>query len=357
MFQSRSLSLSANIYLKERLFGFKMDQAKSLEANLDEFLKMTIELANSGDKEKLSDENKAIIILNSLPQAYREVKSAINGARTHMENFKSKNHGKPSAKINNRSTNSNADKKCFYCNKMDHLKKDCYSWIKKSKENQASISQGHQDSANFGDGYSDDEVLMASRKLKASEWILDSGCTYHMTHNKHWLSDYQELNEMKVLMSNNHSCLVVGIGSVCIKMVDVVVRILENVRWVPELYINLISIGILDDLDYISKIEQVSMYIAKGATVLKGMKIGGFYYLIGETLYGVASVATTQGHSKATLWHRRLGHISEKGLQLMSNQNLLVKYKVSKLDFCEHCFWQNIRAEISKRKTHVYTST
>jgi transposase InsO family protein len=40
---------------------------------------------------------------------------------------------------------------------------------------------------------------------------------------------------------------------------------------------------------------------------------------------------------KATLWHRRLGHISEKGLQVMSNQKLLGKDKISKVDFCEHC--------------------
>ncbi|OAE23716.1 hypothetical protein AXG93_2253s1270 [Marchantia polymorpha subsp. ruderalis] len=126
-----------------------MNQAKSLEANLDEFLKMTIELSNSGDKEELSDKIKAIIILNSLPEAYKELKSAIKYKRSsiildevisalkskdleiradkktsgdgenHMtcvkqqrknsdgSNFKSKNHGKPSAKINNRSTNSN----------------------------------------------------------------------------------------------------------------------------------------------------------------------------------------------------------------------------------------------------------
>lgn len=64
MFQSRFHS--NKIYLKERLSGFMMDQAKSLEANLDEFLRMTIELTNSGDKEELNNENRAIIILNSL---------------------------------------------------------------------------------------------------------------------------------------------------------------------------------------------------------------------------------------------------------------------------------------------------
>lgn len=89
-------------------------------------------------------------------------------------------------------------------------------------------------------------------------------------------------------------------------MADGVVKILESVRWVPELSRNLISINILDDLGYTNKIEQGSMYIAKGATVLKGMKICGLYYLIGDTLHGVASVATTQDDSKDTLWHRRL---------------------------------------------------
>ncbi|OAE35925.1 hypothetical protein AXG93_879s1150 [Marchantia polymorpha subsp. ruderalis] len=148
-----------------------MYHAKSLEANLEEFLNITIELANSGDKEELSNKNKAIIIFNSLP----EVKSAI---KNHMargkqqckstagNNFKSKNHDKASTKINTQSTNFNADKKRFFCNKMDHIKKDCYSWIKNSKENQANTSQGHQDSENFGDGYNDGKVFMELAKLK-----------------------------------------------------------------------------------------------------------------------------------------------------------------------------------------------
>ena len=55
-----------------------------LDQNLDEFLKMTIELANSGKDEALSDENQAIIILNSLPETYREVKSAIKCGRSSI---------------------------------------------------------------------------------------------------------------------------------------------------------------------------------------------------------------------------------------------------------------------------------
>ncbi|TXG58315.1 hypothetical protein EZV62_016144 [Acer yangbiense] len=62
--------LSGKIYLKEQLFGFKMDQSKLLEDNLDDFTKLNIELANSDSKEALSDENQAIIILNSLSDSY-----------------------------------------------------------------------------------------------------------------------------------------------------------------------------------------------------------------------------------------------------------------------------------------------
>ncbi|PON96088.1 hypothetical protein TorRG33x02_080180, partial [Trema orientale] len=68
-------TLSNKIYLKEQLFGFKMDSTKSLEDNLDDFKRITVSLANID--EKINDENQAIIILNSLPESYKDLKSAI----------------------------------------------------------------------------------------------------------------------------------------------------------------------------------------------------------------------------------------------------------------------------------------
>ncbi|TXG66086.1 hypothetical protein EZV62_007361 [Acer yangbiense] len=57
-----------------------MDHSKGLSQNLDEFKKMTIELANAGENEKLRDENEAIILLNSLPESFKDVKAAIKYA-------------------------------------------------------------------------------------------------------------------------------------------------------------------------------------------------------------------------------------------------------------------------------------
>ena len=47
-------------------------------------------------------------------------------------------------------------------------------------------------------------------------------------------------------MGNDAPCKIVGIGSVKIKMYDGVVRTLTEVRHVPELKKNLISLSILD---------------------------------------------------------------------------------------------------------------
>ena len=73
-------SLTNQILLKERFFGFHMDPGKSLEQNLDEFKKIAISLAPVDD-EKIGDESQAIILLNSLLESYREVKAVIKFVR------------------------------------------------------------------------------------------------------------------------------------------------------------------------------------------------------------------------------------------------------------------------------------
>lgn len=47
-------------------------------------------------------------------------------------------------------------------------------------------------------------------------------------------------------MGNDHPCQVVDIRSVRIMMFDGIVRTLTNVRYIPEMKKNLISLGVLD---------------------------------------------------------------------------------------------------------------
>ena len=42
-------------------------------------------------------------------------------------------------------------------------------------------------------------------------------------------------------------------------------------------------------------------------------------------------------HSSGELWHKRLGHISEKGMHILANQELLPKVKGVHLEKCVDC--------------------
>ncbi|KAK2967999.1 hypothetical protein RJ640_009208 [Escallonia rubra] len=59
----------------------------------------------------------------------------------------------------------------------------------------------------------------------------------------------------------------------------------------------------------------------------------------GSTVTGAASAASFSDIDSDTtkLWHMRLGHMSERGMDVLSKQRFLGSKKTEKLDFCEHC--------------------
>ena len=67
-------------FLKGTLFSYKMDNAKFIDDNLDEFLKMTLIL--KGIDQELGDTSLAMILLNSLTEEYQVVKNALQYSRT-----------------------------------------------------------------------------------------------------------------------------------------------------------------------------------------------------------------------------------------------------------------------------------
>ncbi|GAB2295643.1 hypothetical protein Dimus_038371 [Dionaea muscipula] len=67
-------------YLKGTLFSWKMDMSKSLEDNIDEFIKLTLIL--KGTDQAIDDTSQAIILLQSLPEEYAVVKNSLKYSGT-----------------------------------------------------------------------------------------------------------------------------------------------------------------------------------------------------------------------------------------------------------------------------------
>ena len=138
-------------------------------------------------------------------------------------------------------------------------------------------------------------------------------------------------------MGNNSVCKVVGIGTVSLKMYDGMVRELTQVRHVPELKRNLISIGMLDQTGCVIKAKNETLKVIRGSIVImKGTKQNGLYVLNGHTTVGEASV-TERSEDKARLWHLRLGHMSERGPKELQKKGVFGSDKLSSLGFYEDC--------------------
>src|SRR4051794_36742778 len=96
--------------------------------------------------------------------------------------------------------------------------------------------------------------------------------------------------------------------------------VLKEVRHVPEMRLNLISVGKLDDLGMINRIDGGRWKLSKGSmTVARGKKEGSLYIIQGKINKGETNVS--QDASKE-LWHKQLGHMSEKGLEILAKDHL-----------------------------------
>jgi hypothetical protein len=105
-------------------------------------------------------------------------------------------------------------------------------------------------------------------------------------------------------MGNGAHCKITGIGNIRIKIFDGVLRTLCEVRHIPEVEKNLISLGILDSNGYCYKYESGVMKVTKGAMVMmKWQKSSkNIYKLLGNTVVG--GIASVEFDSDCTvLWH------------------------------------------------------
>jgi hypothetical protein len=69
-----------------------------------------------------------------------------------------------------------------------------------------------------------------------------------MCPNRMWFDTFKSCNMNIVLKGNDARCKAIGIGTIKVRMFDEIVRIFTNVRYVPDLNKNLISLGTLDSL-------------------------------------------------------------------------------------------------------------
>ncbi|GFS32936.1 hypothetical protein Acr_00g0025470 [Actinidia rufa] len=134
------------------------------------------------------------------------------------------------------------------------------------------------------------DILLAALEDGKSDWVLDSGSAYHLCRDREVFSTYAPC-EGRVWMANNTASRVVGRGSVQFYMADGRSVTLTEVRHVPNLRKNLISIGMLDSKGCSLDTSGGTLRVSKeNKEMLWEKKTGVLYQLEGSVQIGGATV-------------------------------------------------------------------
>jgi hypothetical protein len=138
-------------------------------------------------------------------------------------------------------------------------------------------------------------------------------------------------------LGNDEPCKIVGMGKVKIKQRNKNQWLLKEVRHFSDLRKNIISAGKFASEGCISIFTDKVWKVTKGSLVIaEGEKVGTLYLCTGNT---DSYISLSSTGVDTTLWHHRLRHMSEKGMQILHKRNLLPDIKKIDLDFCDHCVY------------------
>lgn len=368
--------LPNRIYLEKKFSCYKMEEDKALEENFDQFLKLIADLESI--KIDISDEDQAIQLLSGLPIAFEplvhtlqygtgrdtltvsEVMTAAYSKEAELKQKGLLSNGKQSEGLYvdargrqsqrneggyNRSRNNKqkgrgrsksrgknggkTDKTCWVCGSEGHWKRDC-----PERRNESSQFKP-ANSTNFAENLPGPLVLTASLLVLEEEWVLDSGCTFHITPRKELLTDLVEFEGKKIMMGNNSYCMVKGMGKITIDNKDGSVVTLTNVRYMPEMGRNLISYGQLEQsgCKYVGKDYKIYFY-KDNRKILTGSY--GLYYLEGNVRRAEANAAKPS-MDYTRRWHTRLDHMNIRSMETLAKKGYVKREEISHLGFCEAC--------------------
>lgn len=362
-------SASNKVHLMRRLFNLRMMEGALVAQHLNELNTVTTQLSSVGIE--FDEEVRALILLSSLPDSWNATVTAVSSSSgsnklkfddvrdlvlseeirrresgesstssvLHTEsrgrnstrgngqgrsNYRGKSRDRRSKSRNPNNSSSSKTIECWNCGKIGHYKNQCKSAPKsqdgKAEANVTSTSEG-------------DDALICSLESKQESWVLDSGASFHATSKKEFFERYVPGNLGKVYLGDDQPCDIVGKGIVKIKLNGSVWE-LKDVRHIPDLRKNLISVGQLASEGYTTNFQGDNWKISKGAmTIAHGKKSGTLYM----TASACCSIAVAIGNENSNMWHQRLGHMSEKGMQLMHSKGKLPGLQSIDLDMCEDC--------------------
>ncbi|GAB2303795.1 hypothetical protein Dimus_038963 [Dionaea muscipula] len=242
--------------------------------------------------------------------------------------------------------NQSRNDECYNCGKRGHYARDC--WHKQAKGNAATSTQkngGSEHEWDFQASFSIEQLEVdspcivepveelaltaVSEKLinYDIDWIVDSGCSHHMTGDEKKLQDISTYKGGRVVITANNTKLpITHIGkAMVVPRYNSNTVELDKVLHVPGMKKNLLSVSQLTaDGNYVvfgpTDVKVYRSLKAMNSPIMEGRRLESVYVMSAQEAY----VDKTRKNETADLWHARLGHVSYHKLSVMMKKSMLV---------------------------------
>ncbi|KAJ0501528.1 putative RNA-directed DNA polymerase [Helianthus annuus] len=367
------------LFLIKQLINLKYNDGTPVSDHLNVFRGIINQLAGMGIK--FEDEVQGLWLLGTLPDSWETFRTSLSnsaangiitmemakgsvlneemrrksqGSSSHSDVLVTESRGRgqsrgPSNKEKHRSKSRGkfADYECHHCGRKGHTIKFCRQLKKEkkkadynNKKNNHKKDDGGNDTAEVNTATEefficcDDDVVNITRD--DSSWVVDSGATCHVTSQRDFFSSYTPGDFGVVKMGNNGLSKIIGVGDVCLKFDTGMELVLHNVKHVSDIRLNLISAGLLDDDGYHSTFGDGVWKLTRGSLIVARGKRSSKLYMAHPKI-STDSVHSLVDNDMTELWHKRLGHMSEKGMHILLKRNALPDLTNVHLKKCSHC--------------------
>ncbi|KAG8492272.1 hypothetical protein CXB51_009917 [Gossypium anomalum] len=188
-------SLANRLVLKQHIFTFRMNEGELLRGHISQFITLLNDLKNV--EVHIDDEDMTMLLLCSFPPSYKSFRDTLIYGRDKLLFKDVKGHFLSRDKLDN---------EFILDNKADRQA----SILVASKKRDKRVAESNEKDvagANLANESGVDFLLVSTNdnsKL-TSEWILDSGCSFHMCPNREWFSTYNSVEGGVMHMGNNLS--------------------------------------------------------------------------------------------------------------------------------------------------------
>ena len=205
--------------------------------------------------------------------------------------------------------------KCHNCNKYGHYSRECRTKTLNIRESHAQVAEG------------DDDMKMVLTTSHAAtdnnndQWLLDTGCSNHLSGKKELFSDLDESYHTSVKLGDNSKLEVLGKGKIAIRLKDGSLNYISDVFYAPGICQNLLSVGQLVEKGYDLKFNKKGCTIndaEMGLIAKTNMSRNRLFPM--NIRYDADLCCKVVAVDDNWLWHMRFGHFNFESIKFLANK-------------------------------------